>query len=108
MLDTVYACYTDYGYTTMFHQYTDKYRMSSYCYWHDTNTVDHCTWYETLTIGITCIVAPILWHVTLLFRIHVPPIYTCTTHGYLLHRQHCYIGSPHKCTCMYGFTIFVI
>jgi len=28
--------------------------MSSYCYRHDTNTVVHCTWYETLTIVITC------------------------------------------------------
>ena len=70
-------------------------------------------------ISCTCIIVPqILWHVTLLFHIHIPPIYRCTTsrntviitwilgisrlsslQGFSAY--HCY-------TCMYGFSILVI
>jgi len=29
-------------------------------------------------------------------------------HGYSLHRQHCYIGSPHRCTCLCCFYLLDI
>jgi len=74
--------------------------MLSSCYRHNTNIVDHCTWYETLTIGITCIVASILWHITLLFMSHW---YTdIPKHGLSYYCDHRYMDAWYTVTsCSY-------
>ena len=35
-------------------------------------------------------------------------LHGCSIHSYLMFTHHCYICSPHECTCIHGFSILVI
>ena len=73
MLDTVYAtqlCSTSIQISTACHLIAIR---------HETNTIDHCTWYEPLTIDIIYIIGPILRHTLI--------SYSCLTDIYMYHSR---------------------